>query len=158
YTWPFKPPKWLWYINPDAVRLTVSVTTLLVLYTLFNNTSDSLPPTAYIKMIDVWFFACILLLFAVIVTHVYVEHLENGVAGGTGERSPVVLSVVAPTQDAWQKGPVWDAKHKMRRRWWVRVWAWTETPLGVLRVMRGFIVPAAVAVFMVVYWTVMFGG
>ncbi|ROT82856.1 putative ligand-gated chloride channel-like 3 isoform X1 [Penaeus vannamei] len=65
------------------VRLIVSLTTLLVLYTLFNNTSDALPPTAYVKMIDVWFFSCILLLFFVIISHVVVEHLENRSAGVT---------------------------------------------------------------------------
>lgn len=141
----------------------MSVTTLLVLYTLFSQTSDSLPPTAYIKMIDVWFFACILLLFAVIVTHVYVEHLENGVAGGARGRRGASAGVVgvAPSREAWEKGPVWaemSGKHEKRRRWWWRVRAWTETPLGVLRAMRGFFVPVAVAVFMVVYWTIMFGG
>ncbi|XP_071545096.1 uncharacterized protein [Panulirus ornatus] len=58
------------------VRLTVSLTTLLVLYTLFNNTSDALPVTAYVKMIDMWFLYCIFLLFLISVCHVFVEHLE----------------------------------------------------------------------------------
>ncbi|XP_063611585.1 uncharacterized protein LOC134785226 [Penaeus indicus] len=162
--WVFRQERWYRAAQGQTrlgcVRLTVSVTTLLVLYTLFNNTSDSLPPTAYIKMIDVWFFACILLLFAVIVTHVYVEHLENGVAGGAGGGRGPSAGVVGVAPAAWEKGPVWAEMNGKRekRRWWGRLRAWTETPLGVLRAMRSFVVPVAVAVFMVVYWTVMFGG
>ncbi|XP_045122759.1 uncharacterized protein LOC123511169 [Portunus trituberculatus] len=59
------------------VRLTVSLTTLLVLYTFFNQASASLPKTAYIKMIDVWFLSCTILLFLVIMIHVSVECLEK---------------------------------------------------------------------------------
>ncbi|KAG7175378.1 Glutamate-gated chloride channel-like 5 [Homarus americanus] len=58
------------------VRLNVSLTTLLVLYTLSNTTSDALPITAYVKLIDVWFLYCISLLFFVILCHVVVEYLQ----------------------------------------------------------------------------------
>ena len=34
--------------------MTVNVTTLLVLTTLFISISDALPRTAYVKMIDLW--------------------------------------------------------------------------------------------------------
>lgn len=56
----------------------MALTTLLVLYTLFNHTSDDLPDTAYIKMIDVWFLHCISILFIIIIIHVVVEHLDKG--------------------------------------------------------------------------------
>ncbi|XP_037794254.1 glutamate-gated chloride channel alpha-like [Penaeus monodon] len=59
------------------VRLTVSLTTLLVLYTLSNQISKSLPPTSYIKLIDCWFFYCLFLLFLVIIFHVFIERLEE---------------------------------------------------------------------------------
>ncbi|XP_069184717.1 uncharacterized protein [Procambarus clarkii] len=61
----------------ENVRLGVSLTTLLVLYTFFNQTSSSLPQTAYVKMIDVWFIFCTLLLFMIIMVHVIVECLEK---------------------------------------------------------------------------------
>ncbi|XP_071547712.1 uncharacterized protein [Panulirus ornatus] len=60
------------------VRLVVSLTTLLVLYTFFNQTSSSLPQTAYVKMIDVWFFFCTILLFVIIILHVFVERMTSG--------------------------------------------------------------------------------
>ncbi|XP_047488093.1 uncharacterized protein LOC125038600 [Penaeus chinensis] len=67
------------YVNISLmdVRMAVSLTTLLVLYTLYGNASEALPATAYVKMIDVWFFFCIFLLFFVIVVHVIAEHLVN---------------------------------------------------------------------------------
>ncbi|XP_071547976.1 uncharacterized protein [Panulirus ornatus] len=63
------------------VRLPVSLTTLLVLYTLFNQTSSSLPKTAYVKLIDVWFFLCICTLFVIILFHVFVQKFDVPVAG-----------------------------------------------------------------------------
>ncbi|XP_063840385.1 uncharacterized protein LOC135089091 isoform X1 [Scylla paramamosain] len=55
------------------VRAIMSLTTLLVLYTLFANMSRSLPATASIKLIDVWFFFIIFLLFTNIVVHICVR-------------------------------------------------------------------------------------
>ncbi|XP_045118539.1 gamma-aminobutyric acid receptor subunit beta-like [Portunus trituberculatus] len=55
------------------VRAIMSLTTLLVLYTLFSNMSNSLPATASIKLIDVWFFFIIFLLFTNIVVHICVR-------------------------------------------------------------------------------------
>ncbi|XP_068220377.1 uncharacterized protein [Palaemon carinicauda] len=55
------------------VRLQVALTTLLVLYTFFNQTSSSLPQTAYVKLIDMWFFFCTIFLFIIILIHVFAE-------------------------------------------------------------------------------------
>ncbi|XP_071547713.1 uncharacterized protein [Panulirus ornatus] len=59
------------------VRSGVSLTTLLVLYTFFNQVSSSLPQTADVKMIDVWFFFCIILLFVIIIIHVVADCLDS---------------------------------------------------------------------------------
>ncbi|XP_071530506.1 uncharacterized protein [Panulirus ornatus] len=53
------------------VRAIMSLTTLLVLYTLFSNMSRSLPSTAAIKLIDIWFFFIIFVLFINIMIHVF---------------------------------------------------------------------------------------
>ncbi|KAG7156282.1 Gamma-aminobutyric acid receptor subunit beta-like 9, partial [Homarus americanus] len=57
------------------VRAVMSLTTLLVLYTLFTNLSLSMPNTAAIKLIDVWFFFIILLIFLNIMVHIFIEHI-----------------------------------------------------------------------------------
>ncbi|XP_066941974.1 glycine receptor subunit alpha-2-like [Macrobrachium rosenbergii] len=59
------------------VRLVVALTTLLVLYTFFNQTSSSLPQTAYVKLIDIWFFFCTIFLFVIIILHVFVERFDD---------------------------------------------------------------------------------
>ena len=62
--------KWFDFEN----RVMVSLTALLVLSTLFSQTSDSLPKTSYFKLIDVWFFSSILFTFLTIMTHTVVEY------------------------------------------------------------------------------------
>ncbi|CAL4139112.1 unnamed protein product, partial [Meganyctiphanes norvegica] len=61
----------------EQERLTVSLTTMLVLYTLFSNISDLLPKTSYIKMVDIWFLSCIFLIFCIIVFHVTVKNFNR---------------------------------------------------------------------------------
>ena len=54
------------YFKPfffEAV-VTVNLTSLLVLTTLFISVSKSLPPTAYVKMIDIWLIFAQLIPFA----------------------------------------------------------------------------------------------
>ncbi|KAG7176300.1 Gamma-aminobutyric acid receptor subunit beta-like 8 [Homarus americanus] len=58
------------------VRAIMSLTTLLVLYTMFANLSSSLPSTAEVKLIDVWFFFIIFLLFSNIMVHVFADQLQ----------------------------------------------------------------------------------
>ncbi|XP_042204130.1 uncharacterized protein LOC121853820 [Homarus americanus] len=57
------------------VRAVMSLTTLLVLYTLTTNLSRTMPNTAAIKLIDVWFFFIILLIFVNIMVHIFIEHI-----------------------------------------------------------------------------------
>ena len=45
-------------------QVTVNLTSLLVLTTLFISVSKSLPPTAYVKMIDIWLIFAQLIPFA----------------------------------------------------------------------------------------------
>ncbi|XP_050706082.1 uncharacterized protein LOC126991371 [Eriocheir sinensis] len=57
-------------------RIMVSLTSLLVLATYFTQTSQTIPKTSYLKLIDVWFVALITLDFGVILSLVYVETLR----------------------------------------------------------------------------------
>ncbi|ROT80301.1 Gamma-aminobutyric acid receptor subunit beta [Penaeus vannamei] len=64
------------FLGLDALnaRAIMSLTTLLVLYTLFSNMSRSLPSGAAIKLIDIWFFVIIFLLFVNILIHIFVDN------------------------------------------------------------------------------------
>lgn len=107
--------------------MAVSLTTLLVLYTLFSNTSDALPVTAYVKMIDMWFFSSISLLFLITMIHVITEYLTE-------------------RQRMLKVHPVLKVKLPPPR----------VTPERVIVVVRALVVPLIVVVFNIVYWVLLY--
>ncbi|XP_071541802.1 uncharacterized protein [Panulirus ornatus] len=112
-------------------RLVLSLTTKLVLYTLFNQASSSLPDTAYVKLIDIWFFFCICTLFFIILFHVFVDFLP--------EASARVFEVGVPLEQ--------------------KKWSWCPylnlTADASLRFVRYFLIPVITAIFLVVYWSML---
>nr|XP_027209088.1 uncharacterized protein LOC113802683 [Penaeus vannamei] len=54
-------------------RIMVSLTSLLVLVTFFSQTTQSIPKTSYVKLIDAWYLSLIVEDFLVIVVLVYIE-------------------------------------------------------------------------------------
>ena len=57
--------------------MTLNVTVTLVLTTMFLSISTNLPPTAYIKMIDVWLLFNLLKPFIDIIVNTYIENLRD---------------------------------------------------------------------------------
>ena len=57
----------------------VNVTTLLVLTSLFIGISNSLPRTAYVKMIDIWSIVNLMVPFFEIITQTYLNQLYNDI-------------------------------------------------------------------------------
>jgi hypothetical protein len=58
--------------------LTVNLTNMLVMTTLFIGVMQSLPTTAYVKMIDVWLIGCQLVPFAEVVLLTAMEYFRDG--------------------------------------------------------------------------------
>lgn len=56
----------------------ISLTSLLVLSSLFSQSSESIPKTTFLKFIDTWFIALITFDFLVIVDVVLIEHFRLG--------------------------------------------------------------------------------
>ncbi|KAK3850948.1 hypothetical protein Pcinc_042369 [Petrolisthes cinctipes] len=110
---------------------------MLVLYTLFSNTSDALPVTAYVKMIDVWFFACIMFLFSVTMVHVLTEYLQT-----REERRKVMMKVVIKVGEKSTK--------KIQENY-----CRGDLPLRVMVWSRTLVLPLAAVIFNVVYWTML---
>ncbi len=48
-------------------NIMVALTTMLVMYTLYQSTSSTLPQTPYLKMIDVWLLAGLIIPFLVFI-------------------------------------------------------------------------------------------
>lgn len=62
------------FVRREAInaRAIMSLTSLLVLFTLFANFSSTLPKTAEVKLIDLWFFSIIVILFFNILIHIVI--------------------------------------------------------------------------------------
>ena len=57
--------------------ITVNLTSMLVLSTMFISISNNLPKTSYMKMVDVWLLFNLLYPFIVVLIHTYMDTLRN---------------------------------------------------------------------------------
>ncbi|XP_069975211.1 uncharacterized protein [Penaeus vannamei] len=64
----------LWNFNE---RVMVGLTGLLVEATFFSQVSASIPHTAYLKLVDIWFVFCIVMLFLVVVALVTIHYVQE---------------------------------------------------------------------------------
>ncbi|XP_042857879.1 uncharacterized protein LOC122244123 [Penaeus japonicus] len=64
-------------------RVTVALTSLLVLATLFSELVGGLPKTSYLKFIDIWFLGCIIANFCMVMCLVIIDK-RKGEDGGKG--------------------------------------------------------------------------
>jgi len=55
------------------LSMTTSLTIMLVMYTMYQSVSLSLPQTAYIKFIDIWIIFCLIVPFFVFVIHFFAK-------------------------------------------------------------------------------------
>ena len=56
--------------------VSVNLTGMLVLTTIFLSVSSSLPETAYVKMVDIWLLFCILVPFCEVLLHTWMDTLR----------------------------------------------------------------------------------
>ncbi|KAK3890850.1 hypothetical protein Pcinc_005212 [Petrolisthes cinctipes] len=82
----------------------VSLTSLLVLATFFSQGSLTIPKTAYLKLIDVWYVALITQVFLVVMSVVLVEYFRLR----DMKRSKNPITVVAPISDIMDNKPCQD--------------------------------------------------
>ncbi|XP_042218234.1 uncharacterized protein LOC121863580 [Homarus americanus] len=67
------------FFNPEDFnsRIVVALTALLVLSSLFTQTSNSLPKTSYFKLVDVWLFFSIVIIFIVVILQTLIDFSGN---------------------------------------------------------------------------------
>ncbi|KAK3861646.1 hypothetical protein Pcinc_032411 [Petrolisthes cinctipes] len=132
------------------VRAIMSLTTLLVLYTLFANMSRSLPATAAIKLIDIWFFFIIFLLFANIMIHVFVDDRSQVKSSPapipTTQKTTTTTTTTTPNRvkEAFTEG------RKERSTLVQMLGAWSSSRM--LRFYRLVIFPVVVLIFNIYFW------
>ena len=82
--------------------LSVNLTTMLVMTTIFISKMEGLPPTSAIKMIDYWLILCQLVPFTQVVLLTAMEYLREEKEKGEEKESSVVEDEALETQEAWQ--------------------------------------------------------
>ena len=124
------------YLFEFQVRLIVSLTTMLVMYTLLSHATSQLPETAYIKLLDIWMFFCIFFLFFIIMTHFGAEVLEL-----KREKKKSIIPEVKPTSGSSTinslVGPIHSSKLKGEEK--------------LLWFMRSLFFPLGLLIFMIIY-------
>ncbi|KAK3867319.1 hypothetical protein Pcinc_027213 [Petrolisthes cinctipes] len=67
------------FFNPDDFnsRIVVALTALLVLSSLFTQTSNSLPKTSYFKLVDIWLFFSIVMIFLVTMMQTLIDFVPQ---------------------------------------------------------------------------------
>ena len=70
--------------------LSVNLTTMLVMTTIFISKMDGLPPTSAIKMIDIWLILCQLVPFCEVVLLTAIEYNSKGEQGKNGKKTKTI--------------------------------------------------------------------
>ena len=71
------------------IQLQVALTTLLVMYTLFQSISSTLPQTAYLKLIDYWLLFSLIFPFIIFIIHVAreIQRIQQDKRAANGQRN-----------------------------------------------------------------------
>ncbi len=106
----------------------VALTTMLVMYTLFQSVGNSLPQTSYLKMIDVWLLAGLIVPFIVILILIASDSINDDI---DGQSQDISLS---------KRGKHLD---KYKRKKWAIVWAKRFVILSTLAFVVAYAIKAA---------------
>ncbi|XP_053641290.2 uncharacterized protein [Cherax quadricarinatus] len=95
-------------------RVASALTVLLVLASLFTQTSTSLPKTSYFKMVDVWLLFSISLIFFVIVFHIVIDMAYEGkLVGSSSNTSPHPTKITSLSVDTKRETVTHGVTHGM---------------------------------------------
>ncbi|XP_064100730.1 uncharacterized protein LOC135211345 [Macrobrachium nipponense] len=122
-------------------RVMVSLTSLLVLSSLFTQTSQSIPRTAYLKLIDLWFVVLIIIVFLFVLVLVVIEGLRL--------RGQNQSKVLAPFRPKWVTS---ESVSKLSNH---HVWG---TDPHSINVATQVIMPVLIGIFIAVYTSVCYSG
>jgi len=154
--------------------VTVNLTAMLVLATMFVSVSSSLPRTAYIKMIDIWLIFSMLIPFCEVILHTYMETLRDNnkdekeekegddflqrIGSGSSSQGSYVKvpKKVLPGSKvdhadliAKDEGAMVNA----RRDFYNNVQSSNEKRLKMCKAVGLKVMPGLIAIFNLVYWT-----
>ena len=97
--------------------LSVNLTTMLVMTTIFISKMESLPPTSDIKMIDIWLVLCQMVPFAEVVLLTTMEYHREG--DGQIENDNMMGTMFVESQEDDDEDETQDGKVERCRRCWI---------------------------------------
>ena len=104
------------------LALSVNLTTMLVMTTIFISKMEGLPPTSDIKMIDIWLVLCQIFPFAEVVLITAMEYYRKDQEGDKGVEIYAFfpkLSVATQTNDTEEISVESQWRKKIRQKCWV---------------------------------------
>nr|XP_053628087.1 uncharacterized protein LOC128685552 [Cherax quadricarinatus] len=130
-------------------RVMTTLTSLLVLATLFTQASATLPKTSYFKMVDVWILFCIVMSFIIIIFHTIIDKLVDDTASALPPLTKVspAAAAAAAAAAAVDGRPPNTTSRSLRN---------FNTARGFILFSRSSLV-AIFAVFNFIYWSYIFG-
>ena len=97
--------------------MSVNLTTMLVMTTIFISKMESLPPTSDIKMIDIWLVLCQMVPFAEVVLLTTMEYHREG--DGQIENDNMMGTMFVESQEDDEEDETQDGKVERCRRCWI---------------------------------------
>ena len=91
--------------------LSVNLTTMLVMTTIFISKMEGLPPTSDIKMIDIWLVLCQMVPFAEVVLLTAMEYYRMDVGHVPDEDIPMEMNIESQEKDAQKILILFDFPH-----------------------------------------------
>ncbi|XP_071542888.1 uncharacterized protein [Panulirus ornatus] len=128
------------------VRVMTTLTSLLVMATLFTQVSASLPKTSYFKMVDVWLLFCIVMSFLIIIFHAIIDNSLGDAIPGLAPSSfpaPVQVLPLSPGSSSSTKNYQSHA----------RINSFTRRLINISRLS----LMVLVFLFNLIYWSYIFG-
>ena len=125
--------------------MTVNVTLLLVLTTLFISFSSALPRTSYIKMIDVWLITNLVILFVDIILQTVINYIKTEDTEKTfTPKTKLSLRMIGPSQSQILK-----ATNNLNNDILTE-----KEKLASLNILSKFILPGFYMTFCVIYFSI----
>ena len=99
--------------------LSVNLTTMLVMTTIFISVMQMLPATAYVKMVDVWLIFGQLVPFVEVVVLTAMEYIREG--DGSGETEPANISTTLSVEKEPEDPVNVDKQERDQKMYWLKV-------------------------------------
>ncbi|KAF2363380.1 Neurotransmitter-gated ion-channel ligand-binding domain [Trinorchestia longiramus] len=134
-------------------RIVVALTSLLVLSSLFTQTSNSLPKTSYFKLVDIWLFFSIVIIFMIVLFQTLVEYYSFDSILQSPDFHKVQLLMVQPKSPLMSQDAIW---HRLRSSSRVQAMGrrFFQLPTNLKILVSGRILtPLTFLIFNIVYWS-----